>query len=163
MTANSSGGDSARRQARERTGSVLESQGPGEGAGTWRRGLRRAQAGSTSRGAWGSPGPAPRPRGHWREPPGHLPLPSGAGLPGPRPPRLGFPGRASSSSGPAPRARPRPLDPPARAPRDVTAPLIQRALRPTRVSRQRARVGVGPALSSGAEPCERPRREGDCP
>lgn len=95
----------------------------------------------------------PQPCGHWSVLP-HLPT-LGAGLPGSRPRRLGFPGSySSSSSGSAPGARPRPFDPRTRAPRDVTAALIQRALRPTRVSRQRARVGVGPPPSTGAEPRE---------
>lgn len=92
------------------------------------------------------PGPAPRPCGHWSAPP-QPPAPTlGGGATWPRPLRLRFPGRSSSSSGPAPGARPRPFEPRARAPRDVTAALIQRALRPTRVSRQREPVGAGRRL-----------------
>lgn len=108
-----------------------------------------------------SPGPAPRARGHCSAPP-QPPAPTlGGGVTWAPPPAARVPGRASSSSRPAPGARSRPSDPPARAPRDVTAVLIQRALRPTRVSRQRARVGAGLEPSTGAEPWELPRRGGD--
>lgn len=130
----------------------------------------RIQPGGAGKG-WPTGAPPPEaPRGGFRlgPPPAVRPLVSAAPpanlrggvtwAPSPAarvPRRLGFPGSySSSSSGSAPGARPRPFDPRTRAPRDVTAALIQRALRPTRVSRQRARVGVGPPPSTGAEPRE---------
>lgn len=65
------------------------------------------------------------------------------------------PGRASFSLA-LPGARSRPLrEPGARAPRDVTAALIQRTLRPTRVSPAMGAGGAGSALSTGAEPVSR--------
>lgn len=101
-----------------------------------------------------SPGPAPWPRGDWSTPP-QTPAPylRGRGYLGPphvaRVPRRRL-------LGPRPRPRPRPFDLRSRAPRDVTAALIQRTLRPTRVSRQPARAGAGPASPAGAAACDPP-------
>ncbi|KAL4673242.1 hypothetical protein H8959_017176 [Pygathrix nigripes] len=95
-----------------------------------------------------------RPRGHCWVPRSHLPLPLGAGLPGPRP--------AARVPGPRPVLRPRPA--PVRGPALEFQSPGASALRPTRVSRQQARAGGGggAAPSTGAQECERRRRGGNC-
>lgn len=84
----------------------------------------------------------------------------GRGYLGP-PPWLGFLG-CFLLFRPRPCFKPRPFDCRSGAPCDVAAALIQRTLRPTRVSRQPARVGAGPAPSTGAKPSELPRRGAGC-